>query len=256
MVHTLIYIILSTFLISLISFIGIFVLVLREKTLDKILLIFVSLSAGALIGGAFLHLLPEAIFQSGANSSNILTIFLVVIFGFCLFFVLEQFILWHHCHSATHGHECKVKPFSYLMLFSDGLHNFIDGLVIAASFVISFPTGLAASLAIIIHEIPQEIGDFGVLVYGGFKKSKALFLNFLIGLIAILGGVVGFLLADKMSLSLVYLLPFAAGNFLYIAASDLIPEIKQKESLRISLLHFMFFVIGIIIMYFLRAFLV
>lgn len=142
------------------------------------------------------------------------------------------------------------------MLFSDGLHNFIDGLVIAASFVISFPTGLAASLAIIIHEIPQEIGDFGVLVYGGFKKSKALFLNFLIGLIAILGGVVGFLLADKMSLSLVYLLPFAAGNFLYIAASDLIPEIKQKESLRISLLHFMFFVIGIIIMYFLRAFLV
>jgi len=242
--QTLTLILISTFIISLISFIGVLTLFFKEKILNKVLLALVSLSAGALIGGAFLHLLPEAISQT----SEIVSIFLFLILGFCIFFVLEQFILWHHHHSLLHK-NC-VKPFSYLILFNDGVHNFIDGLIIAASFVISFPTGIAASLAVIIHEIPQEIGDFGVLVYGGFSKRKALFLNFVIGLIAIFGGVFGFFLAGKISL--VYLLPFAAGSFIYIAASDLIPEIKHKESLKVSLIHFTFFIFGILIMYLLK----
>src|SRR3989344_1016153 len=148
--QTLTLILISTFIISLISFIGVLTLFFKEKILNKVLLALVSLSAGALIGGAFLHLLPEAISQT----SEIVSIFLFLILGFCIFFVLEQFILWHHHHSLLHK-NC-VKPFSYLILFNDGVHNFIDGLIIAASFVISFPTGIAASLAVIIHEIPQE----------------------------------------------------------------------------------------------------
>jgi len=166
---TLYWIIFATFIISLISFIGALVLFLKEKILDKILVLLVFFSAGALLGGAFLHLLPEAIIDAGAESKTLLNIFLYLIFGFCLFFVLENFIKWHHHHSTRHP---DIMPFSYLVLVSDGLHNFIDGLVIAGSFLISFPIGVVTSLAVVLHEIPQEIGDFAILIYGGIKKQK------------------------------------------------------------------------------------
>jgi len=169
-------IILATFLISLIAFVGALTLFLKKELLDKILLALVALSAGALIGGAFLHLLPEAILRVGADSTAVLNLFLYLLLGFCVFFVLEQFIRWHHCHAT----ECKIHPVSYLVLISDAIHNFIDGLVIAASFVISFQMGVVTTLAIALHEIPQEIGDFGILVYGGFERKKALLLNFAI----------------------------------------------------------------------------
>ena len=143
-------------------------------------------------------------------------------------------------------------PFSYLILVSDGIHNFIDGLIIAASFVVSFPIGIATTLAVVLHEIPQEIGDFGVLIYGGIKKVRALFLNFLSAIFAIFGGFLGFLLSEKIGESIVFLLPFAAGTFIYIASSDLLPEIKHKESLKKSLIHFFVFLLGIILMLLLK----
>lgn len=239
------YILISTFSVSLIAFVGVLTLIFKEEFLNKVLLILVAFSAGALIGGAFFHLLPEAIEEVGFEENNLLKIFLYLIFGFCVFFILEQFINWQHHHTTSHS---EVMPFSYLILISDGVHNFIDGLVIAASFIISVPVGLATVLAVIFHEIPQEIGDFGVLIYGGFKKTQALFLNFLSAILAVLGGLVGFLLSEKIGQSIIFLLPFAAGNFIYIACSDLIPEIKNKESFKKEIAYFLVFLLGIFLM--------
>jgi len=246
---TLIYILIATFLISIISFIGALTLFLKEKLLNKILLILVAFSAGALIGGAFLHLIPEAIEKVGVEETQLLKIFLYLLLGFSVFFILEQFINWHHHHSISHP---EITSFSYLILVSDGIHNFIDGFIIAASFVIAFPVGIITVLAVALHEIPQELGDFGVLIYGGFKKSKALLLNFLTGLIAVFGGIVGFFFSERIGDSIVFLLPFAAGNFIYIAASDLIPEIKNKETSKKSLLYFFVFLLGISLMLMLK----
>ncbi len=245
------YILISTFLISLIAFIGALTLFLKEKLLNKVLLILVAFSAGALIGGAFLHLIPETIIKVGLDEISLLKVFLYLLLGFCIFFILEQFIRWHHHHATCHP---EIMPFSYLILISDGIHNFIDGLIIAASFVIAFPVGLITTLAVALHEIPQEIGDYGVLIYGGFKKIKALFLNFLSAITVVFGGIVGFLLSEKIGESVVFLLPFAAGNFIYIAASDLIPEIKHRTSLKKSLIHFFVFLLGIALMLLIKLF--
>jgi len=237
---TLIQILVATLIVSLIAFVGVFTFILKKELLNKALLVLVALSTGALLGGAFLHLLPEAITEKDAD----LAIFLYLLLGFSIFFVLEQFLQWRHQHTAAP----KVKPFSYLILVSDSVHNFIDSLVIAASFVTSFPLGVATTLAVSLHEIPQELGDFAVLVYGGFGTKRALLFNFISALTAILGGVIGYLASSIMQTSVIYLLPFAAGNFIYIAAADLIPEIKHQVSLSRSVVHFVVFLIGIAIM--------
>jgi zinc and cadmium transporter len=236
----LLWIIGATLIVSLLSLFGVITLIFKEKLLDKILLLLVAFSAGALMGGAFLHLIPESIEISG----QIMYIFLYLLLGYTLFFVLEQFIHWHHCHKVRH----EIKAFSYLNLIGDGVHNFIDGLIIAGSFLVNVNLGIVTTLAVALHEIPQEVGDFGVLVYGGMKKVRALEFNFLMATTAILGGILGFFLAGFIGGSTVFLLPFAAGNFIYIASSDLIPEIKNKESLKKSLLHFFVFVLGIFFM--------
>jgi zinc and cadmium transporter len=229
----------STFLISLISLVGIFTITLKEKLLDKMLLILVSLSAGALIGGAFLHLLPESI-----EKTMNMDVFLYLILGFILFFFLEKIFFWRHCHKR----KCKIHTFTYLNLVGDFIHNFIDGLVIAVSFMTNVNLGITTTLAIAFHEIPQEIGDFGVLVYGGFKKYKALALNFLVALTSILGGIIGYFISFQEQF-MIFLLPVAAGGFIYIASSDLIPEIRNIESLKHSMLTFLVFLIGILIMW-------
>jgi zinc and cadmium transporter len=237
----LVQILVSTFTISLLAFVGILTFILKEKWLNKLLLILVALSSGALIGGAFLHLLPEAIEELGAG----LDVFLVLLLGFCLFFILEQFLHWQHQHRPANQ---EIKPFSYLILVSDGVHNFVDGVVIAASFIISFPVGVSTTIAIALHEIPQELGDFGALVYGGLSKNRALVYNYLSAILAIAGGVIGYFASTIIESYTTYLLPFAAGNFIYIAAADLIPEIKHQESMRRSILHFCIFLVGIGIM--------
>lgn len=232
----------TTFAISLIAWIGILTLFLNEAMLDRILLVLVALAAGALIGGAFIHLLPRAIAEYGTTDT--LPLFLYLIVGFCLFFVLEQFIHWHHHHAATHEHE----PVSYLVLLSDTVHNFIDGLVIAGAFLLSVELGLVTAAAIALHEIPQEIGDYGVLVYGGFDRLHALVLNYITQATVILGGIAGYFFSGFVQGVPAFLLPFAAGTFIYIASSDLIPEIKHEDDVRKAGLYFVVFVVGILLM--------
>jgi len=232
----------ATFAISLTAWTGVLTLFLQDELVDRLLLGLVALAAGSLIGGAFIHLLPRAIAESGGGDT--LPLFLWLLAGFCLFYVLEQFLNWHHHHAATHERE----PVSYLVLVSDTLHNFIDGLVIAAAFLVDVSFGVTTSLAIALHEVPQEIGDFGVLVYGGFDRRQALVLNYLTQATVVLGGVVGIALDQYVTGVPVALLPFAAGNFVYIASSDLIPEIKGEADLQRSLLYFAVFLAGIVLM--------
>jgi len=248
---TLIYIIIATLAVSLISFAGVLVLFLKPDVLKKLTLVLVALSAGSLIGGAMLHLLPEAVEEVVGMDGDIVNVFLFGLLGFAIFFVLEQFIHWHHHHDA----DCdKVSPFSYLVLISDGIHNLIDGFIIAASFVISIPIGIASTIAVIFHEVPQEIGDFGVLIHGGMSKIRALALNFISALVAVVGGIAGYLFSDFLGESTVYLLPLAAGSFIYIAASDLIPEIKHKDNIFKALTYFVVFLLGIGLMWLLLIF--
>jgi zinc and cadmium transporter len=173
-VFELAYIILATIVVSLISFVGIITLTLKGQILNTILFVLIGLSAGTLMGGAFLHLLPEAVESSKEFNVPLLDMFLFVLVGFILFFVIEKVLHWRHCHKG----ECEVHTFTYMNLIGDSIHNFIDGLIMAASFVASIPLGITTTIAISTHEIPQEIGDFGVLIYGGFKKYRALVLNF------------------------------------------------------------------------------
>lgn len=235
----------ATFVVSLISFIGIITFAIKSKLLNEILLLLVGFSAGALMGGAFLHLIPEA-----AEKSGIGFIGLNVLIGFSAFFVVERILYWHHCHKYG---KCPVHMFTYMNLIGDGIHNFIDGLIIAASFIVSIPFGIVTTIAIIAHEIPQELGDFGVLVYGGFSKLKALFFNFLSAITAIIGAIAGFFISSITESFVPLLIPFAAGGFIYIAASDLIPELHKEEKIKKSLLSFAFFLIGIIFMYIAKA---
>ncbi len=234
------YIILTTFAIALIAFIGVFALAMKEQLLNKILIILVSLSAGALMGGAFLHLLPESIEKSG--NADILIFVLV---GFVLFFIIEKVLHWRHCHKG----KCDVHTFHYMNLIGDSVHNFIDGLIISASFIISIPLGFTTTIAIAAHEIPQEIGDFGVLIYGGFEKKKAIVLNFIVALTVVAGGVVGYFISKSIEQVAVYLLPFAAGGFIYIAATDLVPEIKKELDIKKSMATIFVFICGILIMW-------
>jgi len=228
----------STFLMSLIAWVGLLTLFLNERLLKKILLPLVSLAAGTLIGGATLHLLPEAI----EASSSLTSVFVWFLIGFTFFFILEQFIGWHHCHKTLSEHK---KPVTYLILIADVVHNFLDGLAIGVAFVASLGLGLITWLAIAFHEVPQELGDFGILVHGGWHKNKALIFNFISALTVVLGGITAFFLSTKISIA--FLLPFAAGNFIYVAAADLIPEIKVHKKLSHSLTHLLVFIFGILL---------
>jgi len=208
----------------------------------------VGFSSGTLLGGAFIHLLPESI------EINAATAFYYVIIGIISFFVLEKFLYWRHCHEE----ECPVHTFVYLNLLGDGVHNFIDGMIIAATYVISFASGnyqlgLATTLAVIFHEIPQEIGDFGVLVYGGLSRKKALTYNFISALTAIAGAIITYFLAYLQN-SMEFLVPFAAGGFIYIAATDLMPELHKKSHGGESLIQFLTIVSGILLMTYLKLF--
>jgi zinc and cadmium transporter len=233
------YIILATIVVSLLSFVGIITLTLREGMLNKILPVLIGLSAGTLMGGAFLHLLPEA-----TESSKGLNVFIFVLVGFIIFFIIEKVLHWRHCHKG----ECEVHTFTYMNLIGDSIHNFIDGLIMAASFVASIPLGITTTIAISTHEIPQEIGDFGVLIYGGFSKKKALLLNFIIALTAVLGGLVGYFISNLIDNVVLFILPFAAGGFIYIAATDLVPEIKKELNMKKYMATLIVFILGILIM--------
>lgn len=236
------YSLLSVFIVSLISFVGIFTLSLRVEKLKKILLYLVSFSAGSLFGGAFLHLLPEIVEEYGFG----MNISLAVLFGLVFFFIIEKFIHWRHCHIPTSNDH--PHPFAFMNLFGDAVHNFIDGLIIGASFMLSIPAGIATTIAVALHEIPQEIGDFGVLLHGGFSKGKALLFNFLTALTAIFGVIVALVLGSFVENITLFLIPFAAGGFIYIAGSDLIPELNKEMGVKKSFIQLVSFVLGIGVM--------
>jgi len=236
--ENLILIILATAIISLLSFIGALALFFKERLLQKILLSLVALSAGALLGGAFLHLIPESL-EKTTNT------FLYLLIGFVIFFIIERFLHWRHCHKD----HCPIHTFAYMNLFGESIHNFIDGLIIAAAFIADIKVGIATTIAVALHEIPQELGDFGVLIHGGFKKGKALLLNFLVGLTAIIGGILGFYLINYSQTASLFLIPFAAGGFIYIAASDLVPELRKETKFSTTILTLITFILGILIMY-------
>lgn len=219
-----------------IAFIGAFSMFLSRKAFDNVLFFFISFSAGVLLSGAFFHLISESIELSGTFET-----FKFVFFGFTGFFLLEKLFYWHHCHDR----ECKSHPVGKLILIGDTLHNFIDGVIIATSFLISPELGILTSIMIILHEIPQELGDFAVLVYSGMERKRALVLNFFSQLACFAGAGVGIALAEITSF-LSVLLPIAAGGFIYIAASDLIPELHKEREVRKSMLSFLIFIAGVV----------
>lgn len=253
---TLIYILAATAIIAALSLVGIGLFFVKEKNFGKLVLVLVALSAGAMLGNAAFHLLPEALEVAGGGSISLFTVMLLFTAAFVASFLFELVFSWHHCHSAAHHGEaepvyhCHESPqaYSQLVLFSDGVHNFIDGLIIAASFMVSPALGVTTAVAIALHEVPQELGDYAVLVHGGYQKKKALFVNYLAASTVILGGVVGFFLTQAIDLAIPILLPLAAGSFVYIAASDLLPELKHEEKFKQTLFHAFIFLVGLGIM--------
>lgn len=237
-------VIIATVVISSGSFVGVLTLALNQKFLSKILLSLVSLSAGTMLAAALLHLLPEAIGELGSTLPLQLTLV-----SFIGFFILERFLHWRHCHHKDH----LVKHTMGIMnLIADAIHNFLDGVLIAASFAGGMGLGVIATIAIALHEIPQEIGDFGVLLHSGFTRERALLFNVLVSLTAILGGILGYFASHTMTSFAHYLIPVAAGGFIYISATDLIPELKQETSTKRTISMIATFLFGVVIMYLMK----
>jgi len=203
----------------------------------------VSFSVGGLFGDAFIHLIPEAAEEVGFG----LSMSSCILFGLTSSFIIEKFLHWRHCHIPTSDEH--PHTFAYMNLLGDALHNFIDGLLIAGSYLASLPVGVATTFAVIFHEIPQEIGDFGVLVYGGFSRSRALLFNFLTAITAIVGAFVFLSLSLYIKDYTIYLLPFAAGEFIYIAGSDLVPELHKETNPSKSMLQLIALIFGLAIFF-------
>jgi len=222
--------------------IGVFTLSIKEAALKKYIFIFISLAVGALLGDSFIHLIPEA-FESGVG--NVLVSILIIV-GILIFFILEKFLHWHH-HGEDES-EDSIHPAGKLILLSDGVHNFIDGIIIGVSFLVGPHVGIATTIAVILHEIPQEIGDFAVLLHSGYTKSRALWLNFLSALAAVFGVVIAFLLGEAGEIFTLWILPIAAGGFIYVAVADLIPELHKTKEAKHSLLQIIAVVVGVLSM--------
>ncbi len=290
----LVWILLASFLMSLLSWSGLIILYVKKGSLDKIKMPLIAFSAGALLGGAFFHMIPESINRVGSSTDY----FLCVVGGFALFFLMEQGINWHYYHHNKGEWDHKLphknkkgieegdqkqsdnedselqetnptnisnqekqndspkESFTYLILIADGLHNFIGGIAIASSFLISVEVGFITWIAAAAHEIPQELGDFGILVHGGWKKKKAFLLNFISALTIVPGALLVYFSTENLSTGM--MLAFAAGNFIYLSASDLLPEIthgqahdkasKPKathEIIRKGMVNFALFVLGL-----------
>jgi zinc and cadmium transporter len=235
--ETLYWIILMTVINGLLGLVGIFSLIISKKVLQKILLFLVSFATGTLLGGAFFHLLPESI----SKLSYLLTIVLFFS-GFGLFYAIEKLLHWHHCHN---GH-CE-HVYSYLVLYGGAIHNFIDGILIASAFLVSIPLGIITSLLIILHELPQEIGNFGVLIYGGFKRNKAIIFSFLAQLTSVLGGILGYYFISIKEQATI-MLPIAAGGFIYIAVMDLIPEIYKEKDKKKRIINLVAVILGLLLL--------
>ena len=236
MADAFLWIIISAIADSLLGFVGVFSLWLSRHDLNKIANILMAFAAGSLLGAAFFHLLPESLEKIDAEQ-----VFLLTLMGFIFFIFLESYFHWHRC-------KCGVQPFSFVILVGDGVHNFLGGIVLAASFLVSTSLGIATIIAIIAHEFPQQLGIFGVLIRGGFSRNRSLGFSFLAQSTVILGALVGYYLSGIIEGFTVLLIPFAAGNFIYIASSDLIPEMHKSKGLEL-LKGLAVFLLGVALMW-------
>ena len=256
--------------IGSLSLLGAIMISIREKTLDKILFILIAFATGTILASALFDLIPESLHhleelntEGAAIAESLLFIF--VIFGFVMFFIIERFIYWFHGHAHEKDDQLvcyagmdegdgaslkrgnKIKNFALLNLIGDGLHNFLDGVIIMVAFMSGTRNGVIVTLAVFFHEFPQEIGDFGILIYGGFSKKKALLFNFLSGMIALLGGLLAFVLSDVLELFNFFFLAFSGGGFLYIASAELMPELLKQKDLKKSIIQTLIFLSGLIL---------
>ncbi len=239
------YTLISVLVVSAISLIGVFTLSINKKVLNRSIFFLVSLAVGALFGDAIIHLIPEA-FELFENTT---TAALFIIVGIFIFFILEKLLHWHHCH-GTHDQGCdKARSLGSIILFSDAVHNFLDGAIIGAAYLVSVEVGIATTFAIILHEIPQEIGDFAILIHSGYTRARALFVNFLSALVSVLGALFALFLGDLSGDITPALVAIAAGSFLYIAGSDLVPELHKTLDIRKSTIQLFAIFIGVGLMF-------
>ncbi len=258
------------FIIGCLSLIGLFMISMKENTLDKMLFILVAFATGTILATALFDLIPESLHHleelntEGAGVAESL-LFTFVIIGFVIFFIIERFIYWFHGHAhqkeeqfvcydgITAGSDValtrgsNIKNFALLNLMGDGLHNFLDGIIIMVAFLSGMRSGVIVTLAVLFHELPQEIGDFGILVYGGFTKKRALFFNFLSAMIALLGGLLALILSDTIEIFNLFFLAFSGGGFLYIATTELMPELLKEKNLKKSIIQAAIFICGLIL---------
>jgi zinc and cadmium transporter len=257
-------------LIGCLSLIGIFMISLKENTLDKILFVLVAFATGTILATALFDLIPESLHHleelnvGGAGIAESV-LFLFIILGFVVFFILERFIYWFHGHAHQKGDQLvcydtltegidkvvergnKIKNFALLNLIGDGLHNFLDGIIIIVAFLSGLSNGIIVTLAVLFHELPQEIGDFGILLYGGFTKKKALLFNFGSALVALLGGLFAFFLSGALEIFNLFFLAFSGGGFLYLASTELMPELIKEKNLKKSIIQTLVFLSGLVL---------
>ena len=239
-----IYTIGTVMAVSLLSLVGVLTLSVNKEKLNRIVHYLVSFAVGTLFGGVFIHLLPS-LFERTESKAISLLVFVPV--GIILFFILEKFVRWRHCHDLDcDEHPQHIVPMN---LVGDALHNLIDGIIIGTAFLVSPEVGLATAIAVAFHELPQEIGDFGVLIHGGLPVKKALAFNFISSLTAIAGAVFALILGSTIESFVPVLLPITAGGFIYIAGSDLIPELHHQDDPKKSILQLIYMIAGLAVMY-------
>ncbi|MBT4824841.1 ZIP family metal transporter [Candidatus Woesearchaeota archaeon] len=246
-----IYPLVSVLIVSLISIIVALPFLIKKKLSHGTLLFLLSISVGVLLSTVFLDFLPEIFMhvEEHDHGHNIIGAPLIILLGFLLMFVIEKFVHYHHdkkCENGNcgHGHAYNLAPIN---LIGDGIHNFLDGLVIAGAYAVNITLGITATISIIFHEVPQEIADMGVLLYSGMSRKRALYFNFLSAITAIVGALVGILLIGRLDGFTEFIIPFAAGNFIYIAATNLLPQLHRHCKLKDSLIHLFAILLGIAI---------
>ena len=233
---------LATVLDSLVGLVGIFSLYISDRELQKIVRWLVAFAAGAMLAGALIHMIPKAMMALHYPWTGE-----VAILGFLTFFFLERYLYWHHCHETS---PCEVHPVTALTILGDSLHNFIDGIMIAAAFLTDALTGWITTLLIIAHEVPQELGNFSVLLFGGLKKKEAILWTFFSQATCILGGLLGWFFTPQWLKAPI--IAFAAGGFLYIAAADLIPELHKERDRKKMTEATLWLLLGVLLMFFIK----
>lgn len=239
------YIILWSVIGGIAGFLGAVLIVFKVVKKREHTLYLVGFAAGSMLAAVFFDLLPEAMELAG----NTVVPLTYVLYGIILFYCLEKLFLWQHCHRHAHGEVCEVHVGSRMVIIGDSMHNFLDGVAIAAAFLVSAPLGVVTALAVFVHEIPQEVGDVGVLLHDGFSRKQALVWNFISAAICVVGAVLAYFLMSAFETIEIYLVAIAAGGFIYVATSDLLPEIHRELKKKHILAHTIVFLLGVIVIW-------